>query len=213
VKVNSLRKYHQVLEEVKSIVACGRVTQVLGLVIEAEGPALKVGDLCQIKASYKEILAEVSGFRKDRLLLTPLGETLGIEPGDRVYACGAPEAKVGRELLGRVVNALGEPIDGRPLSFMRKSYSLYNEPLKPFERERIKEPLDVGIRAINALLTLGKGQRMAIMAGSGVGKSTLLGMMARHTKAEVNVIALIGERGREVREFIERDLGEEGLKR
>lgn len=212
-KVNSLEKYRQALERVSPIVACGRVTQVVGLVIEAEGPALKVGDLCRIKTSYKEILAEVSGFRENRLLLTPLGEPLGIEPGDRVYACEAPGAKVGQELLGRVVNALGEAIDGRPLPFVRETYPLYNEPLKPFERERIKEPLDVGIRAINALLSLGKGQRMVIMAGSGVGKSTLLGMMARYTKADVNVIALIGERGREVREFIERDLGEEGLKR
>lgn len=108
---------------------------------------------------------------------------------------------------------MGEPIDGRPLPYLKETYPLYNEPLRPFERDRIREPLDVGIRAINALLTIGKGQRIAIMAGSGVGKSTLLGMMARHTKADVNVIALIGERGREVREFIERDLGEEGLKR
>ena len=212
-RINTLNKYLEALEGVDPIVACGRVKQVVGLVIEAEGPPLKIGELCRIRTASRELLAEVSGFRGERLLLIPLGEPLGIEPGDRVYACKAPRARVGRELLGRVVNALGEAIDGRPLPFVRETYPLYNEPLRPFERDLIKEPLDVGIRAINALLTVGKGQRMAIMAGSGVGKSTLLGMMARHTQAQVNVIALIGERGREVREFIERDLGEEGLKR
>ncbi len=212
-RVRSLRRYHLVLSRVNPIVPCGRVTKVVGLVVEAEGPALRVGDLCRIQTASGEILAEVSGFREDRLLLIPLGQPLGIEPGDRVYACHVGGARVGRELLGRVLNALGEPIDGRPLPLTKDVYPLYNEPLKPFERERIREPLDVGIRAINALLTIGKGQRVAIMAGSGVGKSTLLGMMARYTRADVNVIALIGERGREVREFIERDLGEEGLKR
>ena len=212
-RINSLNKYLEALEGVDPIVACGRVKQVVGLVIEAEGPPLKIGDLCRIRTASRELLAEVSGFRGERLLLIPLGEPLGIEPGDRVYACKVPGARVGRELLGRVVNALGEAIDGRPLPLVRETYPLYNEPLRPFERALIKEPLDVGIRAINALLTVGKGQRMVIMAGSGVGKSTLLGMMARHTQAQVNVIALIGERGREVREFIERDLGEEGLKR
>ena len=212
-KVKSLSRFKMALARSRPIVTCGRVSQVVGLVVEAEGPALRVGDLCRIATSSGEILAEVTGFRERRLLLIPLGNPVGIEPGDRVYAHEKPVARVGRELLGRVINALGEPLDGRPLPYLPETYPLYNEPLRPFERERICEPLDVGIRAINALLTLGKGQRMAIMAGSGVGKSTLLGMMARHTRADVNVIALIGERGREVRDFIERDLGEEGLSR
>ncbi len=212
-RVSSLEKYKLALSSVKPVLACGHVKQVVGLVVEAEGPPLRVGDLCKIETSSGVILAEVSGFREERLLLVPLGNPIGIEPGNRVYACESAGARVGRELLGRVINALGEPIDGRPLPYLKETYPLYNEPLRPFERDRIREPLDVGIRAINALLTIGKGQRIAIMAGSGVGKSTLLGMMARHTKADVNVIALIGERGREVREFIERDLGEEGLKR
>ncbi|MBX6423054.1 FliI/YscN family ATPase [Thermosulfurimonas sp. F29] len=212
-RVSSLERYRLVLEGVKPIKVCGHVKQVVGLVVEAEGPPLRVGDLCRIETSSGEILAEVSGFRDERLLLLPLGSPIGIEPGNRVYACERAEARVGRELLGRVINALGEALDGKPLPYLPETYPLYNEPLKPFERARITEPLDVGIRAINALLTVGKGQRIAIMAGSGVGKSTLLGMMARHTRADVNVIALIGERGREVREFIERDLGEEGLRR
>ncbi len=212
-RVSSLEKYRLALQDVKPVLACGHVRQVVGLVVEAEGPPLRIGDLCRIKTSSGEILAEVSGFREERLLLVPLGNPIGIEPGNRVYACERAEARVGKELLGRVINALGEPIDGRPLPYLKETYPLYNEPLRPFERDRIREPLDVGIRAINALLTVGKGQRIAIMAGSGVGKSTLLGMMARHTRADVNVIALIGERGREVREFIERDLGEEGLKK
>ncbi len=212
-RVSSVKKFRVALSRTKTVVPCGRVVKAVGLVVEAEGPALKVGDLCRIETGRGEILAEVSGFREGRLLLIPLGQPLGIEPGDKVFEAPQTGARVGRELLGRVVNALGEPLDGRPLPLLKETYPLYNEPLKPFERERIKEPLDVGIRAINALLTVGKGQRVAIMAGSGVGKSTLLGMMARHTKADINVIALIGERGREVREFIERDLGEEGLKR
>jgi len=213
VKVKPLTPLKLALAQARTIVTCGRVSRVVGLVVEAEGPALRVGDLCRIATSSGEILAEVSGFRDRRLLLIPLGNPVGIEPGDRVYAHEKPVARVGEALLGRVVNALGAPLDGRPLPYLPETYPLYNEPLRPFERARIQEPLDVGVRAINALLTLGKGQRMAIMAGSGVGKSTLLGMMARHTKAQVNVIALIGERGREVRDFIERDLGEEGLAR
>ena len=212
-KVKPLTPLKLALAQARTIVTCGRVSRVVGLVVEAEGPALRVGDLCRIATSSGEILAEVSGFRDRRLLLIPLGNPVGIEPGDRVYAHEKPVARVGEALLGRVVNALGAPLDGRPLPYLPETYPLYNEPLRPFERARIQEPLDVGVRAINALLTLGKGQRMAIMAGSGVGKSTLLGMMARHTKAQVNVIALIGERGREVRDFIERDLGEEGLAR
>ena len=202
------------VEEIEPVALCGQVKRVVGLVIEAEGPNVSVGGLCEIEvAGGKSLMAEVVGFRDERVLLIPFGDPRGIEPGSKVFVRHDIGVKVGEGLLGRVIDALGEPLDGKPLPRLSESYPLYAEPLRPFERARISEPLDVGIRAINALLTVGKGQRVAIMAGSGVGKSTLLGMMARHTKADVNVIALIGERGREVREFLERDLGEEGLSR
>lgn len=209
-----LEPYIAAVREVEPVTVCGLVRRVVGLVVEAEGPNVSVGGLCEIVLpSDKSILAEVVGFREERVLLIPLGDPRGIEPGSKVFLKMDPGVRVGKTLLGRVLDALGNPMDGRPLPPLEACYPLYAEPLKPFERARISEPLDVGVRAINALLTPGKGQRMAIMAGSGVGKSTLLGMMARHTKADVNVIALIGERGREVLEFLERDLGEEGLKR
>ncbi len=202
------------IKEIEPVTVCGLVRRVVGLVVEAEGPSVSVGGLCEIiLPSGKSILAEAVGFREERVLLIPLGDPRGIEPGSKVFLKIDPGVKVGKELLGRVIDALGNPLDGAPLPHFEARYSLYAEPLKPFERRRIREPLDVGVRTINALLTVGKGQRVAIMAGSGVGKSTLLGMMARYTKADVNVIALIGERGREVLEFLERDLDEEGLKR
>jgi len=200
--------------QISPVTVCGQVKRVVGMVIEAQGPNVSVGGLCEIEVpGGKNLLAEVVGFRDERVLLIPFGDPRGVEPGSKVFLRPETGVKVGEALLGRVLDALGDPLDGRPLPPLSENYPLYAEPLKPFERDRIKEPLDVGIRAINALLTVGKGQRVAIMAGSGVGKSTLLGMMARHTKADVNVIALIGERGREVREFLERDLGEEGLSR
>ncbi len=209
-----LTAYIAAVKDVESVTVCGLVKRVVGLVVEAEGPNVSIGGLCEIVLpSGESILAEAVGFREERVLLIPLGDPRGVEPGSKVFLKMDPGVRVGDVLLGRVLDALGNPLDGKPLPPPSSYYPLYAEPLKPFERSRISEPLDVGIRAINALLTPGKGQRMAIMAGSGVGKSTLLGMMARHTKADVNVIALIGERGREVLEFLERDLGEEGLKR
>jgi len=191
----------------------GYVTKVLGLTIESSGPFLKVGDLCKIEGREKSILAEVVGFKGNKLLLTALGDLRGIEIGAKVYPVGSAFAPVGESFLGRVVNAVGEALDMKPNPEPEDFYPLYSEPLKPLERAPIKDILDVGVKAINALLTIGRGQRMAIMAGSGVGKSTLLGMIARYTTADINVIALIGERGREVREFMERDLREEGLKK
>ncbi|WP_022852300.1 FliI/YscN family ATPase [Thermodesulfatator atlanticus] len=213
-KVPNLEAYISLVKDIEPVTVCGQVKRVVGLVVEAQGPNVSVGGLCEIEVNGgPNILAEVAGFKDERVLLIPFGDPRGIEPGSKVFVRPQSGVRVGEALLGRVVDALGEPLDGKVLPRLEKLYPLYAEPLKPFERERIKEPLDVGIRAINALLTVGKGQRVAIMAGSGVGKSTLLGMMARHTKADVNVIALIGERGREVREFLERDLGEEGLRR
>jgi flagellum-specific ATP synthase len=211
-----LQAYHQLIKDANPIRRYGWTNQVIGLVIEGNGPISSIGEMCHINlmSAGKEILAEVVGFRDHKILLMPLGDIQGIEPGCAIVPMGVPaQALVGKYLLGRVIDAMGNPIDQRGPLPLGKEYSLYAAPLNPISRQRISQPIDVGIKAINALCTFGKGQRMAIFSGSGVGKSTLLGMMARHTAAEVNVVALIGERGREVREFIEKDLGEEGLKR
>ncbi|MCX8027940.1 MAG: flagellar protein export ATPase FliI [Thermodesulfovibrionales bacterium] len=199
------------------IKVCGRVNKVVGLVIEGTHPRANIGDICQIQlrdAMHNNIIeAEVIGFRAGTVLLMPLADTMGIGAGARIVSRGRQKyVKVGRSLLGRVINGLGLPLDDKgPIRGVL--YPIYNEPINPLHRQRIKEPIVLGIRAIDVMLTCGKGQRLAIMAGSGVGKSVLLGMIARNTKADINVIALIGERGREVREFIEKDLGEEGLRR
>ncbi|MBW1729670.1 MAG: FliI/YscN family ATPase [Deltaproteobacteria bacterium] len=212
----SLKKYIHKIQTINPILLEGRVTKVVGTVIEGNGPSMPLGGICQIYPPRYAgpVLAEVIGFREGALLLMPLCSSDGIEPGSRIVAKRYKAAvNVGFDMLGRVLDGLGEPIDGGPPIRYSKAMPLYAKPLNPLTRSRIKEPLDVGVRAINSLVTLAKGQRAAIMAGSGVGKSVLLGMMARFTRADVNVIALIGERGREVKEFIERDLGEEGLKR
>jgi flagellum-specific ATP synthase len=209
-------QYHQLIHNAKTIKSYGMVTQVVGLVIEGIGPISAIGDMCHIqrREGEKPIPAEVVGFKENKTLLMPLGDTKGIGPGCRIIPMGgSAQARVGKKLLGRVLDGLGNLIDNKGPIALEEEYPLYGESPHPLMRRRISEPIDVGIRAINSLLTLGKGQRIAIFSGSGVGKSVLLGMMARHTKAQVNVVALIGERGREVREFIERDLGEEGLRR
>ncbi len=194
----------------------GKVTNIVGLVVEGYCPAASVGTLCELlpQDGGLPVPAEVVGFRDGRALLMPLGELRGLGPGSLIQVLrSSATLPLGDELLGRVVDAMGEPIDGGPLPRLSHERPIYALPAGPMERSPIREPLDLGVRAINALLTCGIGQRMGIMAGSGVGKSVLLGMMARHAQADVNVIALIGERGREVREFIENDLGEEGLAR
>ncbi|NPA39783.1 MAG: FliI/YscN family ATPase [Thermodesulfobacteria bacterium] len=211
-KVKEVNHYLNRLKGFIPFEVYGHVNKVLGLTIESTGPHLKVGDLCRIEGKEKSLFAEVIGFKDNHLLLTALGDIRGIEVGAKVYPIGSSYAPVGEAFLGRVVNAMGEALDKRENPRAEDFYPLYGDPLKPLDRAPISEILDVGIKAINALLTIGRGQRIAIMAGSGVGKSTLLGMIARYTKADVNVIALIGERGREVREFIERDL-REGIKR
>jgi flagellum-specific ATP synthase len=172
--------------------------------------------MCEVDTfkGASRITAEVVGFREGKVLLMPLGEMRGVEPGSAIRMVdGQAQVPVGAKLLGRVIDGMGRPMDGKGPLQTEQIYPLYAEPLNPMERQRIMEPIDVGVRAINGLLTLGKGQRIGIMAGSGVGKSTLLGMIARNTAADVSVIALIGERGRELRDFIERDLGPEGLAR
>ena len=196
----------------------GRVEQVVGLVIESSGPSASVGEACWITSTdgtTEPVLAEVVGFRQHHVLLMPLGEMRGLGPGSEVVKTGEPfKIPVGEGLLGRVIDAMGKPLDGKgPLGPMKEKYPIHREPPPAMERRRIAMPVATGVRAIDSLLTLGEGQRLGIFAGSGVGKSTLLGMIARNTEADINVIALVGERGREVRDFLERDLGEKGLAR
>ncbi len=196
--------------------AYGRVTRVVGLVLEATGLEVGLGALCRITSHSRErsVLAEVVGFHERGVLLMPLGELDGLHPGSSVQPLGRTfGVDVGPGLLGRVLNGLGHPIDGKGKLDVIERVPLAAEPPNPLERETIDRPLETGVRAIDGLLTIGRGQRVGIFAGSGVGKSTMLGMIARHAQADVNVIALLGERGREVRDFIENSLGEEGLAR
>jgi len=192
------------------------VNRITGLIIEGDGPPVSVGSLCTIISNQrdKKIDAEVVGFRDNKILLMPLGEMTGIEPGSIIESKDEyPLINVSDGLLGRILDGNGNPLDGKGPIPMGVDYPIFGTPVNPLEKNRVREPLDVGIRAINALLTCGKGQRLGIMAGTGIGKSILLGMIARNTAADVNVVALIGERGREVKEFIEENLGEEGLKK
>ncbi len=208
-----IQKTEEVLSEIKPFKIYGKVIKALGLIVEAKGLNASIGDICEIISNEHSIEAEVVGFRDNVTLLSPLGEIYGIKPGDKIYLKGKQSyIKIDDSILGRIIDGIGNPIDS-PAALTGTPYPIYREAINPMEREIIKEPIDLGIRAINALLTCGKGQKIGIMAGSGVGKSVLLGMIARYTSAHINVIALIGERGREVREFIERDLGKEGLKK
>jgi flagellum-specific ATP synthase len=208
--------YRRRIAEFDPIQVSGRVTQVVGLVVESEGPAAHLGDVCHIHNRHDEhpVLAEVVGFRQQLLLLMPLGPLGQIGQGSRVTNTQrALTVPVGPELLGRVMDPLGRPMDGLGPIETRKRYPVQCAPPAAMQRPRIEQPLVFGVRAIDGLLTIGRGQRIGIFAGSGVGKSTLLGAIARGSEADINVVALIGERGREVREFIERDLGPEGLAR
>jgi flagellum-specific ATP synthase len=204
------------VETADLIKSCGHVTQVVGLVVEANGPVTQLGCVCDIHGKETEppVKAEVLGFRDQTVLMMPLEEIRSIGPGSRVVAQQQNASiAVGHQLLGRVIDGLGTPIDGLGGLSTEIEYPIYANPINPLLRKRIKKPLDLGVRAINGLLTVGCGQRMGIFAGSGVGKSTLMGIIARKSQADVNVIALIGERGRELNEFIEKELGEEGLKK
>lgn len=210
------QKYLNELQELNLIKFIGYVSRIVGLTIESIGPVVEMAEVCEIHPvnGTEPIKAEVVGFKENKVLLMPLGDMSGIGPGSKVIASGHYlQVSVGEALLGRVLNGLGEPIDGKPAPVTMGKSSAENMPPNPLLRNRITDTLSLGIKAIDGLITCGKGQRIGIFAGSGVGKSTLLGMIARNTTADINVIALIGERGREVREFIENDLGEEGLKR
>jgi len=209
-----MKKYLDKIEHLDLVKVNGRVTQVIGLVIESIGPSASLGEVCAIKSRNDEVicLAEVVGFKNNRVLSMALGDINRISPGSEIVAMGKTfSIPVGRKLLGRVIDGLGHPIDGKGWIEADEMRSIYNQPPAPLERSRITQPIATGIRAIDSLLTCGKGQRIGIFAGSGVGKSTLMGMIARHSNADVNVIALIGERGREVRDFIEKELGDSGL--
>ncbi len=214
--VEHIDKYIDQLERLDLVKVNGRVSEVIGLVIESVGPTSSLGDVCSIKSRDGEELcmSEVVGFRSNRVLSMVLGSASSIGPGSEIVASGKTfSVGVGMDLLGRVLDGLGRPMDGLgPVDF-EEMRSIYAAPPNPLERKRITKPISSGIRSIDSLITMGKGQRMGIFAGSGVGKSVTLGMIARNSSADVNVIALVGERGRKVRDFIEKELGEEGLKK
>lgn len=209
-------KYLDIINKTQTIKEIGKITEIIGLTIESDGPKSSIGDLCYI---YNELddeptMAEVVGFRKDKILLMPLATLDGIKPGAMVVNTGeAMKIGVGNQLIGRVLDGLGRPIDTLGDIRFSEYRSTKSDAINPLKRKRISEPLALGIKAVDGFATVGKGQRMGIFAGSGVGKSTTLGMMAKNTSADLNVIALVGERGREVKEFIEEILGTEGMKR
>ncbi len=214
--VIQVSRYVDAVKAAEPIILGGEVTKVVGLVTEASGPPGRLGAICQIfpVGNQPPVRAEVQGFRNNRVLLMPLEEVRGIGPGSRVIAKNQEATVgVGEKLLGRVIDGLGNPIDGKGPVACSAEYPIYANPINPLQRRRINQPLDIGVRAVNGLLSIGCGQRMGIFAGSGVGKSVLMGMIARNTNADVNVIALIGERGRELNDFIQKELGPEGLRR
>ena len=216
VVLEHFEKYVDRLSDLELVKVNGRVSEVIGLVIESIGPTSSLGDVCSIKSRSGEelCLSEVVGFRSNRVLSMVLGSASSISPGSEIVASGKTfSVGVGMGLLGRVLDGLGRPMDGFGPFEHEEIRSIYSAPPNPLERKRITQPISTGIRSIDSLLTLGKGQRIGIFAGSGVGKSVTLGMIARNSSADVNVIALVGERGREVRDFIEKELGEEGLKK
>ena len=210
-----MHPYVKTIMETPLMRRTGIVTMVSSHMLEANGPDSTIGTLCEVATAHGGPLqAEVVGVKTDRIVLMPYGDPRGVRSGSEVSIKGAAHAiPVGPEWLGRVVDAFGHPLDGRPAPVPERQQPLHARPLNPMQRPRISRILETGVRAIDCALPLGQGQRMGIFAGSGVGKSTLLGMLARKVHADINVIALIGERGREVREFVERQLGPEGLRR
>ena len=210
----SLKEYQDRLAQIDAAPIVGRVVRTVGLLIESSGPRASVGSICEIAASSgPPLTVEVVGFQDNTLLTVPLGDTSGIRPGDRVVARGdVASVPVGGALLGRVVDALGNPLDGAKVNLPHR-YPLRPAPLNPLWRDPVSKPIGTGVRAMDALLTCGRGQRVGLFGGSGVGKSTLLGMLTRGTAADVIVLGLVGERGREVRGFLDHDLGPEGRKR
>lgn len=215
----NLREYGDSLENATLFLIKGRLTKAVGLILETKHPALSIGKICRIKSEGRDnglgdVIAEVIGFNQDKTILMPFGDTSGISLESEVTLLDEEEKfPVGEALKGRVMDPLGNPIDGKGEIHCKDYAKIINDPPSPLSRKRIREVMDVGVRAINSFLTVGKGQRIGIFAGSGVGKSVLLGMITKYSQSDINVIALIGERGREVREFVEKNLGEEGLKK
>jgi flagellum-specific ATP synthase len=212
----SLAHYIERVPHIDTTPPYGRVVRTVGLLIESTGPRVSVGSMCQVlgEAGTTPLPVQVVGFRDAIVLSVPLGDTVGVRAGDRIVArAGALAVGVGEAMLGRVIDALGRPLDGGAPIRTAQEYPLYPPPLNPMARDPVSDVLPTGVRAIDAMLTCGRGQRIGLFGGSGVGKSTLMGMLTRGTAADVVVMALVGERGREVRSFIEHDLGEEGLKR
>ena len=210
------RRFEKAVKNTNTLQFSGKITKVIGLVLESEGPKAPIGEVCILKNRFgKEICkTEIVGFKDNRILSMILGEPTEIAPGMEIIASGEfLSVDVGDALLGRVLDGLGNSIDGLREIHTDERRSIYASPPSPLMRQRIKEPIATGIKAIDGMLTLGKGQRIGIFSGSGIGKSILIGMIARNTSADINVIALIGERGREVREFLEKDLGKKGLQR
>ena len=209
-------KYHTILENTDSLEHAGRVTKIVGLAVEASGPPSKIGDICELYTldGTRSMRAEIVGFRDGQTLLMPFGNVEGIGLGSYVVYTGTSlRVPVGKDLAGRILDALGRPFDDLPPPRIEAWYPADNAPPNPLTRERIHEVLPLGVKAIDGMLTVGRGQRLGIFSGSGVGKSTLLGMIARYAVADINVIVLVGERGREVRDFVERDLGADGLRK
>jgi flagellum-specific ATP synthase len=212
----NLADYLHAIDRADWVPRYGLVTHSYGVVLESQGPDAFVGEICEVHPQSRSaaVPAEVVGIKDGKMLLMPYGELKGVKLGSKVVATGRSlQVPVGEGLLGRVVDAFGAPLDGQPTPLASHAYAIRGEPTNPLSRATIQEVLETGVRAIDTLLTIGKGQRVGIFSGSGVGKSTLLGMIARNIKADVSVIAMVGERGREVREFVERTLGSEGLKR
>lgn len=213
----NMEEYVEAIENATIYKRFGKVLRVVGLMIESRGPEANIGEVCYIHSSTtnnRTILAEVVGFNNEKIILMPYSAVTELGPGCLVESTGKPlTIKIGRGLIGKVVDSLGKPLDESILPKGLSNFTTEQSPPNPLSRPRITDPIQVGVKAIDSLLTVGKGQRIGIFAGSGVGKSTLLGMIARNSGADINVIALIGERGREVREFIEKDLGESGLKK
>lgn len=212
----TFENYFEKIRNAETIVRSGKIEKIVGMVIESSGPNADIGTVCRIYNPKKNlcIRAEVVGFRENRVLLMPFEELDGIVKGSVVESTGdVLKIPVGENIIGRVIDGFGNPIDGKEPIICNEYYPVLNKPANPLSRERISEKLSFGVKAIDSLLTCGKGQRMGIFSGSGVGKSTLLGMISRNIDADVNVIALVGERGREVRDFIEKDLKEEGMKK
>jgi len=210
-------KYGRAIKSTEKVRVSGRLSKVIGLVLESDGPKASIGEICEIRNRIGEVVcrSEIVGFKdNNRILSMVLGDIENISPGMEINSTGKTlSVGLGKAMLGRVLDGMGEPIDDKGKFIVEEVRSVYAKPPNPLHRNRISEAIPTGIRAIDGMNTIGKGQRMGIFAGSGVGKSTLLGMIARNTEADINVIALIGERGREVKEFIDKELGEEGLKR